>query len=215
MSRTLKEDLDRFLANCLSNGFKVPENRSEAELNIYWNLAAQDNRYKDPFEAVILDVFLRNNGILRTDIIFNTTMAKMEEVRNSWDFRVAGYANTQAYEKAIMTLALKEQRYVIEGYETKTHAGRADITAFNDATYIIGECSQCRIDKVQNAVDGYGHEKKEQQLWHLPKWPYKGEKWTKRNFCNPDTDAQSFRIYIYRKGPHFDELKRLLIKALL
>lgn len=208
--------IHKFLKDCAAHGFTVEgingRHMGPSHRAVHWNLTHDDGRYEDEESAIMLETAMRNKAIVVERIAVQASDEEVTDIiKNDDELRISSYSSTQQIEKVLMAKAMRQNGYVIDGYEgygQTAPIGRTDVTAHKGTVEIVGECATCRIDKVGHTLGADG-EGKQYELWHLPTWRYHGD--TERlHLLNGwiDTTARRYdaSIYIYRKGPNWNKL---------
>jgi hypothetical protein len=194
--------LDSFVEKCANAGFTIPDNEDWREL--YECLTCGDTRYEGHTDAIILDVFMKNEAVIREDITLTVPMPIISELKGYY-----GKGDVQVKEKAILSAILAARGFTIEGYELQCKSGEADLIAHNkDGLTVIGEVGACRVSKVLESLltPPYTETLENIELWHLP-YP---EIMDVRSGYQVDC-----KLYVYKRGKNWNELQRAYKAAVI
>lgn len=187
--------LDSFIQRCARAGFTVIDNDDWRDLHD--RLTCGDIRYLDYSGAIVLDVFMKNEGVIREESAITVPLPRPNRRKGYY-----GVGDVQVMEKAILTKILKSKGFTIEGYELPWRGGEADLIAQNkEGLRVIGEVGACRVTKVYETslTPPYAETLENNELWHLPYPTFVGEGKRKLAQC---------RLFVYKRGRNWHRLQR-------
>lgn len=188
--------LELFLEQCKNDGYVITDN--EVWKSLHDCLTCNDIRYLSYNDAIMLDVFIENEGIIRDNFTLTMPLPKINNEKCYY-----GKGDVQVKEKAVLTAILKSRGFMVEGYELNCIAGEADLIAHNvDGLTVIGEVGACRITKVFETLltPPYVETFENMELWHLPYPTVRDEGKSKIVDCV---------VFTYKRGKNWERLYRV------
>jgi hypothetical protein len=190
--------LEDFIVRCKKAELMLTDDADWRELHD--TLTCDDIRYLDYDSAILLDIFVKNNGIERHKE--NITMP-LPDVKTEDAYY--GRGNVQILEKAALSEILKARGFSIVGYEVNCRIGEADLTASNEADVrVYGEVGACRVTKVIDTfpIPPYAEAFEDSELWHLP-------------YPEPVDDGRKLacQLFVYRRGRNWKNMYEIYMAA--